>query len=231
MAVDLVGLDADDTLWHSEDGFRRVEAHFCALLAPYVGPDVDLIGALGATQVANLASYGYGAKSFMLAMVECALDLTGGRVAGSVLAELLDHGRALLRRPVELLDTVADTVADLHQQGYRLLVITKGDLVHQLDKVAASGLADCFEAVEVLTDKNPGTYAQVLARRGVPPQRFAMVGNSLRSDVLPVLALGGRAAHLPYPVTWMGEVVDHPGPVTVLDSFAAIPSWLAGLGG
>jgi len=229
MAIEVVGLDADDTLWHSEDGFRRVERRFVELVAAHAPPGTDVAAHLVAVERRNMPLYGYGAKAFTLSMLEAALELTGGDVPGRTLHALIEEGRALLDRPVELLDGVDETLAELRARGLRLVVITKGDLLHQHQKVASSGLDRFLDAVEVVNEKDESTYADVLRRVGVGVDGFAMVGNSVKSDVLPVLGIGARAAHVPYHLLWAHEHVDHDGPIDVLDSLRDVPGWLDSL--
>jgi len=226
MAIEVLGLDADDTLWHSEDGFNRVERRFAELLDAYTPEGVDPYSHLTTVERRNMTLYGYGAKAFTLSMIEAAIELSDGAVSTTTLQALIEEGRALLRRPVELLDGVHQTLTDLRASGYRLVVITKGDLLHQHQKVAASGLADFLDAVEVVNEKDQSTYAEVIKRNGIHPDGFAMVGNSVKSDVLPVLGIGARAAHVPYHILWAGEHIDHDESIDVLDSIRDVPGWL-----
>jgi len=222
----VIGLDGDDTLWHSETEFAVTQAMFCELLAPFVpDPSIDLDGRLVATEGANLEVFGYGVKGFTLSMIETALEVSEGRVPASVIRTLLDRGKAMLSHPVELLDGVREVVEAL-QDRYRLVLVTKGDLMHQESKIAGSGLAERFDHVEIVAEKNPATYARILARAGVDPATFVMVGNSVRSDVLPVLAIGGRAVHVPYHLTWQHEHADHDGELPTLASIRDLPAWL-----
>ena len=225
----MVGIDADDTLWHSEVYFERTERRFRELVERYVDADLDVAAALVAVERRNLARYGYGIKGFTLSMVEAAIEATGGAIGTEEIDQILAAGRTMLDHPVDLLDGVDETVTALRDAGYRLVIVTKGDLHHQERKIMASGLADRFERLEIVADKNPGTYRRVVASMSVGPEQFAMVGNSLRSDVLPALEIGAHAAHIPYAVTWAHEHVDHDGDVDTLDSFADIPTWLATL--
>lgn len=206
--IEVVAFDGDDTLWHSESHFVDAHARFVALVSPYVDGDPRVIDErVVATERANLAIYGYGAKAFTLSLIESAIDLTGGRVTSNEISAILDLGKRLLDQPVELLDGVDDVVARLAGDGYRLIVVTKGDLFHQESKVAGSGLADRFARVEIVSEKDVGTYRRVMGEAGVAPENFLMIGNSVRSDILPVVELGGHAAHLPYVYTWELEHV------------------------
>jgi putative hydrolase of the HAD superfamily len=206
--IEVVAFDGDDTLWHSESHFVDAHARFVALVAPYVDGDPTVIDErVVATERANLAIYGYGAKAFTLSLIESAIDLTGGRVTSGEIGAILDLGKRLLDRPVELLEGVDEVVARLDEDGYRLIVVTKGDLFHQESKVAGSGLADRFARVEIVSEKDMATYRRVMSEAGVAPENFLMIGNSVRSDILPVVELGGHAAHLPYVYTWELEHV------------------------
>ncbi len=229
-AVQAVGFDGDDTLWHSETEFAVTQAMFCDLLAPFVpDPAINLEARLVATEGANLQVFGYGVKGFTLSMIETALDVSEGRVPASVIRTLLDRGKAMLSHPVELLDGVEEVV-DTLKARYRLVLVTKGDLMHQESKIAGSGLAERFDHVEIVAEKNESTYARILARHGLDPGAFVMVGNSVRSDVLPVLAIGGRAVHIPYHLTWQHEHADHNGDVPTLPSIRQLPAWLTAQG-
>lgn len=208
-AVKVVGIDADDTLWHSEDRFQAVHDRYHELLARHVDIDREGLDArmLQAEQ-ANLRLFGYGAKGFTLSLIETAIELTDGRIPARDIATIVDFGKDLLDHPVELLPGVPEAVDRLADAGHRLLLITKGDLWHQESKVAASGLGDNFAGIEVVGEKDPATYRRVLGRNDVHPSMFCMIGNSARSDVLPVLDIGGTAIHVPYHVVWAHEVVD-----------------------
>ena len=226
-AFDVIGFDADDTLWHSEDGFRVNEERFVELLMPYAPEGVQIKAALTATERKNLGAFGYGVKSFGLSMVEAAVTISGGRVPSTVVAEMVEMVRTQLEEPVRLLEHVPEVLAEVGA-GRRLILITKGDLIHQTHKVTTSGLAHHFEHVEIVLEKDPETYAAVLSRLNIDPTRFCMVGNSVRSDILPVLALGGHGVHVPYPILWDLEQVDHDQHFVELASLADLPAWLDG---
>lgn len=199
----IIGFDADDTLWHNESIYAAVQAGYAALLAGYAAPE-ETARALHDTEMRNLGLYGYGIKSFTLSMLENAIRLSRGRITPAEMEAVLEMGRSMLTAPVELLDGVRQAVAVLAQSA-RLVIITKGDLCDQEGKVERSGLREYFEHVEIVSDKTPAAYTALLSRLGVAPQDFLMVGNSLRSDVLPVLELGGWAVYIPYHITWAHE--------------------------
>ncbi len=225
--IEVLALDADDTLWHSEVYFERTQRRFKELIGRYVGDEVDVDAALVAVEHRNLEVYGYGIKGFTLSMVETAIEITDGAIGTDELGQIMASGRAMLDHPVELIDGVEQALTELTGAGYRLLLVTKGDLHHQERKIAASGLAPRFERLEIVAEKDAATYRRVIASMGVAPAAFCMVGNSVRSDVLPVLELGGHAVHIPYAVTWAHEHVDHDGTVPELATIADLPAWLA----
>jgi putative hydrolase of the HAD superfamily len=205
MPVRVVGFDGDDTLWHSETRFSVTQAEFRELLKRHV-PDADANTRLSEMEMKNLSIYGYGVKSFTLSMLETAIELTQGRIPATDLQVILGWGKRMLTEPTQLIDGVEETLRALSGRC-DLLLITKGDLFDQESKLARSGLGDLFGGVEILSEKNVDTYRGVFQRRGINPEEFVMVGNSLRSDVVPVVALGGRAVHIPYEVTWHHEHV------------------------
>ncbi len=206
MSIKVLAFDGDDTLWHNETHFQLTQTEFRELLQRHV-PDADIDARLFSTEMANLSLYGYGIKSFTLSMIETAIAVTEGKIPASDLEVILGWGKRMLREPTELLDGVTETLLEMAAR-YKLLLITKGDLFDQESKLARSGLAELFSGVEILSDKNQHSYEVVLARRGITPGEFVMVGNSLRSDVVPVLQLGGTAVHIPYHLTWSHELVD-----------------------
>ena len=194
-----IGFDADDTLWHNENIFEHTHERYRALLAQYHDA-ATVERTLFATEMRNLELYGYGVKGFTLSAIETAIHLTAGRIGADEIQHLIDLGREMLAHPVELLPGVTEALATLAAR-HRLLLITKGDLRDQERKLAKSGLAPHFRHVEILSEKNESTYAEILRRHGLAPTRFMMVGNSLKSDILPVLALGGIGVHVPYRLT------------------------------
>jgi putative hydrolase of the HAD superfamily len=220
---ELIGLDADDTLWHSEDSFLEVENRYVDLLAPYVADGVDIRGALRATEQRHLPISGYGVKAFTLSLVECAVTVTQGKVPAPVVGDVLALGMGMLTEPVRLLDGVAEVLADLGRD-HRLVLITKGDLVHQTRKLEESGLSHHFSHIDIVMEKDEATYRRILTDLDVAPPRFCMIGNSVRSDVLPVLAIGGAAVHVAYHITWEHELVDHDGSVVAADTLRDVPA-------
>jgi putative hydrolase of the HAD superfamily len=196
MPITVVGLDGDDTLWHNETRFKLTQAELQELLQRHV-PDADVERHLAEMEMKNLGLYGYGVKAFTLSMIETAIQVTNGKIPTTDIEVILGWGKRMLMEPTELLPGVEEALRELSLR-YDLLLITKGDLFDQESKLARSGLADLFLGVEILSEKNANSYRGVLKRRGIKPEEFVMVGNSLRSDLLPVLELGARAVHIPY---------------------------------
>lgn len=224
--IDTIGFDGDDTLWHNESLFSMTQERFRALLAHAADP-ADLDRRLLEAERANLRVYGYGIKGFVLSMIETAIAVTDGRVPARDLQSLIEFGKAMLDHPVELLPGVAEVVEALSSR-HRLILVTKGDLFDQESKIARSGLAERFDAVEIVSEKDPATYRRVLARHGVDPARFVMVGNSVRSDILPVLSIGAHAVHVPYAITWAHEEAEPPDEhYRRIDSVLDLPPLLA----
>jgi putative hydrolase of the HAD superfamily len=213
--IELLGFDGDDTLWHSEAYYQRAHGEFEAIVGAYVDlADAHVHERLLATERRNLGLFGYGAKGMTLSMLETAIALTDGRIAALDLHRLIELGKAILAHPVDLLDGMEAAVRTVAAR-HRLVLITKGDLFHQEAKVARCGLADLFGRIEIVSEKDPATYARLLREFDLPAGRFAMVGNSLRSDIAPVVELGGWGVYLPYHVTWAHErdtqfVASHP---------------------
>ena len=230
VVIDVVALDGDDTLWHSENQFVMTQDRFRALLAGQADPD-ELDAKLMARERENLQVFGYGVKGFTLSMIETAIEVTDGRIDTSVIQDIIIGAKEMLKHPVELLDGVAETVAAL-VKDYRVMIITKGDLFHQESKVARSGLAEDMWQVEIVAEKDEPTYQRIFDRYGIDPASFVMVGNSVKSDILPVLALGGRAVHIEYELTWEMELADadksHAG-YAELDSIRDLPALLAAM--
>jgi putative hydrolase of the HAD superfamily len=204
--MDWIAFDADDTLWHNEPIFHAIETQFATLLADY-HPAPWVSERLFSTETKNLGHFGYGIKGFILSMIETAVELTEGRINGTEIQTILGWGHEMLLHPVELLDGVRETIEVL-APSYRLMLLTKGDLFDQESKLARSGIGEAFSAVEIVSEKNAATYRRIMNRHGVAPERFLMVGNSLRSDVLPALEAGAMAVHIPYEITWAHEHVE-----------------------
>jgi putative hydrolase of the HAD superfamily len=232
MTITTIGLDADDTLWHNETIFRLTHDRFVELLAEH--GDRELIESrLSATEQRNLRLYGYGVKGFTLSMIETAMELTGGQASPAVVREILAAGREMLSHPVETLPGVDEALAALAER-YRLVLITKGDLMDQERKLAASGLGDMFAAIEIVSEKHAHTYDRVFNRHGTGPREAVMVGNSMRSDVLPALEAGAWAVHIPYAVTWAHELADAPEGdprFAALDRIDDLPAWIDRMNG
>lgn len=227
----VVALDGDDTIWHNETLFSASYDRFRGLLQRHVDlPAHEIDATLLATERRNLATYGYGIKGFMLSMVETAIEVTRGEIPAEDIQAILQFGRAMLDHPVELVDGVDEVIARLRAQDHEIWLVTKGDLFDQESKIARSGLADRFDRIEILSEKDEAAYRRLLQRHGVAAEEFAMVGNSLRSDVLPVVAIGAWAFHIPYQLTWAHEaVVSDPEAVFVtLDSLRDLPAALKG---
>ena len=201
-----IGFDADDTLWHNERFFQATQARFTAVLADYTDAD-HLHDRLLAAELRNLGHYGFGIKGFVLSMIETAIEVTDAQVPARVIADLLDAGREMLRHPVDLLPGAAQAIAALSHRA-QLVLITKGDLLDQERKLAQSGLGDLFDAVEIVSDKTPAVYARIFAHQGAI--RAMMVGNSLKSDIIPALDAGGWGVHVPHDLTWALEHAEAP---------------------
>jgi putative hydrolase of the HAD superfamily len=225
--ISLICLDADDTLWHNETFFRRTFGRFAALLAPFA-PAAEVQERLDCIEHRNLVAYGYGAKGFILSMIETASEFAGDDLPAATVREILALGRELLAHPLEMLPGVEAALPALAERG-RLILVTKGDLHHQEAKLAASGLGEWFEGVEIVSDKQVATYARVFARYGVAPHEAVMAGNSMRSDILPALEAGAFAALVPFELVWSHEAADAPEAhprYRELATLAELPAWL-----
>ena len=226
MTITTVGLDADDTLWHNETVFRLTQARFLELLTDHDNAAIE--ARLAEIERRNLQLYGYGVKGFTLSMIETAMEMCEGEPPPGVVREILAAGREMLSHPVETLPGVDESLARLSER-YRLVLITKGDLMDQERKLAASGLGDLFAAVEIVSEKDRATYERVFARHGTGPDEAVMAGNSMKSDVLPALEAGAWAVHIPYVVTWAHELADapegHPR-YGALDRIDDLPDWI-----
>jgi putative hydrolase of the HAD superfamily len=226
--LNLIGFDADDTLWHNERYYVEAQARFAQLLSQY-HPEEWVREQLLQTETRNLQHFGYGIKAFALSMIETAVELTEGRISGQDVRELIEVAREMLNAEIELLEHVGETIPQL-AANHALVLITKGDLLDQEKKIARSGLGKYFQHVEIVSRKAPDVYAQLLARLSVAPEHFLMVGNSLRSDILPVLALHGYAVYIPHALTWEHEAATPPQPGEPgyfrLDDFSQLPGLL-----
>ncbi|KFE33697.1 HAD family hydrolase [Thioclava atlantica] len=223
MRLTTIGFDADDTLWHNERFFQLTQARFTELMAEHAGPD-HLSDRLIAAETRNIAHYGFGVKGFTLSMIETAIEVSEGRVPATVLAEILSAGREMLSHPIELLPHAREVIEQLSDR-HRIVLVTKGDLIDQERKLAQSGLGDLFDAVEIVSDKRPDTYMEVFARHGSGPEEGLMAGNSLKSDVIPMIEAGGWGVHVPHELTWAFE---HAEPPRDHPRFAELPD-LGGL--
>ncbi|THV23295.1 HAD family hydrolase [Peteryoungia ipomoeae] len=206
--VSVIGFDADDTLWQNEQYYKLTESHFRSLLVDYAEGE-QVSERLLEAEKRNLAHYGFGIKGFTLSMIETALDITEGRAPSSVISEILSIGRDLLTHPVECLPHARDALEALRGH-YFIVLITKGDLFDQERKLAQSGLGDYFDAVEIVSDKNATTYRRIFGKHGEGPERAMMIGNSLKSDVVPAIAAGAWGVFVPHELTWVLEHVDKP---------------------
>ncbi len=207
MNLKVIAFDADDTLFVNEPYFQEVEQKFCALMSDYLS-NQGLSQELFKTEIANLPMYGYGIKGYILSMIEAAMRISNNTISMEVIAKIIDHGKELLQKPIELLDGVEETLAQLHGK-YKLIVATKGDLKDQQSKLHRSGLGHYFHHIEVMADKQENNYQKLLKRLEIQPSEFFMIGNSLKSDVLPVLGIGGYAVHIPFHTTWEHEKISH----------------------
>jgi putative hydrolase of the HAD superfamily len=223
MPLTTIGFDADDTLWQNEAAFRLTQDRFTALLADFAEPD-HLHDRLLAAERRNLGHYGFGVKGFTLSMIETAIEVTEARVPAAVIAELVAAGREMLEHPTELLPHAREAVTAL-AADFRVLLITKGDLLDQERKLAQSGLGDLFHGVEIVSNKTAPVYAQIFARRGTGAGQAMMVGNSLKSDVIPAIEAGGWGIHVPHGLTW---ALEHADPPTGHARFHSLPD-LGGL--
>jgi putative hydrolase of the HAD superfamily len=208
----VIAFDADDTLWHNEHYFQEVEHTFCAMLEEYL-PQHTVERELLQTEMKNVSLYGYGIKSFILSMIETAIRISDKTIQVSVVDRIILLGREMLDKPIEKMDGV-DEVLHLLKEKYRLVVATKGDLLDQERKLKKSGLEHFFHHIEIMSEKGESDYLKLIKHLDIKPDEFLMIGNSLKSDVLPVLALGGHGFHIPYHITWghekVDKIIDHP---------------------
>jgi len=227
MPIDLICLDADDTLWHNMRFFHETQDALVAMVEPFADAGIAR-AALEACEIRNLKLFGYGAKAFTLSMIETALELGGDEVPAAVIRGILEAGKALHAHPVELFDGIEETLAALAERA-RLVLVTKGDLFHQETKLAASGVGDFFSGIEIVSDKRPETFAGIFERYDAHPSSALMAGDSMRSDVFPALEAGAWAAYIPQPLGWSHE--QRPAPsdnprFVELPSLAALVNWL-----
>ncbi len=228
MSIRLIAFDADDTLWRTNALFDMTEQRFRDLLAPWA-PGEALAAELLAAERRNLRLYGYGVKGFVLSMIETAVQVTEALVPSSVIGEILGMGHEMLDHPIEPLPGAEETLRAL-KPGRELVLITKGDLLHQEQKLARSGLGELFDAVEIVSEKTAATYRRVFDRHGVRPDEAVMVGDSVRSDILPAIEAGACGVHIPPPTVWAHEAAEPPldSPLYArLDSIAELPAWVA----
>lgn len=207
MSLKVIAFDADDTLWVNEPYFQETERKFCALLEDYI-PHHTVSKELFKVEVQNLPLYGYGIKGYILSMIEAALSISNKTINIEIIEKILEYGKDLLNRPIELLDGVEDVLKALSGK-YRLVVATKGDLLDQERKLKKSGIEHYFHHTEIMSDKQEADYVDLIRHLDIQPEAFMMIGNSIKSDVLPVLAVGAHAVHVPYHTTWAHEHVEH----------------------
>ncbi|WP_291865663.1 HAD family hydrolase [Maribacter sp.] len=225
--IKVIGFDADDTLWVNETYFRDAEEEFAALLEGYETKN-KIDQELFKVEIKNLELYGYGVKGFMLSMVEAAMELSNNKVSQKTISKILEIGKRMISHPVELLDGVEEVLQTL-QSKYRLIVLTKGDLLDQERKLERSGLSKYFHHVEVLSDKKEKNYSNLLEHLEIEVSEFLMIGNSLKSDVLPLVNIGAKAVHVPFHTTWQHEQVeevDDEAEFLTLHSLAEITPYL-----
>lgn len=223
--IKIIAFDADDTLWHNEQFFREAENEFAALLEDYL-PQHTVLRELLKTEINNIGLYGYGIKAFMLSMVETALRISDGKLPNDAIERILHIGKLQLQKPVELLDGIERVLNEISQR-FRLVLATKGDLLDQERKLRKSGLEKYFHHIEIMSEKKEDDYAKLIKHLDIKPSEFLMVGNSIKSDMLPVLKLGGYGIHIPYHTTWEHErvegTVEHPH-FTQVNNVAEIPA-------
>jgi putative hydrolase of the HAD superfamily len=206
--IKVIAFDADDTLWVNEPNYQKAEEYFCTLLNKY-NAEKEISKELLRKEQQNIQLYGFGAKGFILSMIETAIYISDGQVDAKTIQKIINLGKELIEKPVELLKDI-DFVLRKLKDNYTLVLATKGDLLDQQRKLHKSGLSGYFDHIEIMSDKNESDYQQLLQKLSISPENFLMVGNSLRSDILPVIAIGGQAVHIPYHITWQHEVVENP---------------------
>ena len=207
MSLKVIAFDADDTLWINETYFDETEKKFCGLMEDYLSHQ-GISKELFKVEIDNLKLYGYGIKGYILSMIEAAMNISNNTIPIEIIEKIIRYGKELLEKPIVLLDGVEETLGTLHGK-YKLVVATKGDLLDQRRKLHNSGLGHYFHHIEVMSDKQEIDYVDLIKRLDIEPSAFLMIGNSLKSDVLPVLAIGGHAVHIPFHTTWAHEKIDH----------------------
>ncbi|MBG6060830.1 putative hydrolase of the HAD superfamily [Flavobacterium sp. CG_9.1] len=205
--IKVIAFDADDTLFINETYFAETEEKFCSLMSDYLS-NQGISKELFKVEIDNLRLYGYGIKGYILSMIEAAMSISNHTLPIEMIAKIIQYGKELLEKPIVLLDGVEETLDALHGK-YKLVVATKGDLLDQRRKLHNSGLGHYFHHIEVMSDKQEVDYTDLIKRLEIEPSEFFMIGNSLKSDVLPVLAIGGHAVHIPFHTTWAHEKIDH----------------------
>jgi putative hydrolase of the HAD superfamily len=229
--ITTIAFDADDTLWHTERIFISTKEKYAALLADY-HDYIYIERHLDATETKNIQHFGYGIKGFTLSMIETACELTEGRITGDKIKEIISFAKEMISAPIDVLDGVRETIAEL-SENYRLMVITKGDLLDQETKLARSGLGDYFDAFEIVPRKDAKIYKYVMRRHSIAPEEFLMIGNSLKSDILPVLETGAQAVFVPYETEWFHERVSDEElegkKFGRIASMRELPAWLENL--
>jgi putative hydrolase of the HAD superfamily len=203
----IIAFDADDTLWHNESFFRETELRFCSLFEDYL-PQHTVLRELLTTEIKNISLYGYGIKGFMLSMIETAMRITDNTLPVNSIEKIIAYGKELLEKPVEIIDGVEEVLKELKARKYRLVMATKGDLLDQERKLKKSGLEHYFHHIEIMSEKKEADFQKLIKHLDIQPSSFVMVGNSLKSDILPVLNIGGTGIHVPYHITWEHEKVE-----------------------
>ena len=207
---DLIGFDADDTLWLNQPNYDDIENEYCELLSNYVSTE-DVSKELYNIEMQNLSLYGYGAKSFMLSLIETAIRITNNEVTQTILNEIIVLGKKLINKPVSLLNGVQEVLEFFNETGIIIILVTKGDLIDQERKLHKSNLEKYFHHIEIMSAKKESDYLKLLSRLDVKSERFLMIGNSLKSDIIPVLNIGGFGIHIPYHTNWQHDIVDKIG--------------------
>jgi putative hydrolase of the HAD superfamily len=227
MPLKVIAFDADDTLWVNEPYFRENEEKFAALLEDYL-PLHSVMSELYKTETQNIPLYGYGIKGFVLSMIETAMRISNNNVSMGIIEKIIQYGKDQLEKPIEMLDGMEDALKQLKNK-YRLVVVTKGDLLDQERKLKKSGLEHYFHHIEIMSDKQEADYLKLIKHLDINPDEFLMIGNSLKSDVMPVLAIGGHAVHIPYHTTWAHEHIEETIEHTNVRQVAAIKDILPDL--